>query len=72
MPVRARYSVIGMTCDHCVRSVSEELSKVPGVRDVEVNLATGAVDVTSDAPLSLDEVRGAVDEAGYALAGTPG
>jgi copper chaperone len=72
MPVRARYSVVGMTCDHCVRSVSEELSKVPGVRDVEVNLATGAVDVTSDAPLSLDEVQGAVDEAGYALAGTPG
>jgi copper chaperone len=71
MSVRARYTVVGMTCDHCVRSVSEELSKVPGVRDVEVDLATGAVDVTSDAPLPLDDVRGAVDEAGYALAGTP-
>jgi copper chaperone CopZ len=71
MSVRATYSVVGMTCDHCVRSVSEELRKVPGVRDVAVDLTTGAVDVTSDGPLPLDEVRNAVDEAGYALAGTP-
>jgi copper chaperone len=71
MSVQARYTVVGMTCDHCVRSVSEELSRVPGVRGVEVDLATGAVDVTSDGPLALEDVRSAVDEAGYELAGTP-
>ena len=71
MPVRTSYAVVGMTCEHCVRSVSEELRKVPGVRDVEVDLATGAVDVTSDAPLPIDAVRTAVDEAGYTLAGAP-
>jgi len=69
MSVRSSYTVVGMTCEHCVRSVTEELSRVPGVREVRVDLATGAVDVTSDAPLPLDEVRTAVDEAGYALAG---
>jgi copper chaperone CopZ len=71
MSVRASYAVVGMTCDHCVRSVREELLRVPGVREVQVDLATGAVDVTSDAPLPLEQVAGAVDEAGYALAGTP-
>jgi copper chaperone CopZ len=70
--VRASYTVVGMTCDHCVRSVSEELGKVRGVRDVEIDLATGAVAVTSDAPLPIDEVRTAVDEAGYTLAVTTG
>jgi copper ion binding protein len=69
MSVRASYTVVGMTCDHCVRSVSEELGKLPGVRDVAVDLATGTVDVTSDEALPADEVRAAVDEAGYELAG---
>jgi copper chaperone CopZ len=71
MSVRATYTVVGMTCDHCVRSVGDELRKVPGVRAVEVDLATGAVDVTSDGPLPVERVASAVDEAGYTLAGTP-
>ena len=71
MSVRASYAVVGMTCDHCVRSVTEELTKVPGVREVHVDLASGAVEVTSDAPLPREQVAGAVDEAGYTLAGTP-
>ncbi len=59
------YVVEGMTCGHCVRSVSTELSKVPGVRDVAVDLATGEVAVTSEGPLDEQAVRAAVVEAGY-------
>ncbi len=62
------YRVTGMTCDHCVRAVTTELVLVPGVRSVDVDLADGAVTVTSDGPLDLDVVREAVDEAGYVLA----
>lgn len=66
------YSVTGMTCSHCVASVTEELSALDGVTDVVVDLAAGgtsAVTVTSDAPLDTAQVAAAVDEAGYALAG---
>lgn len=69
MPVTNTYSVTGMTCGHCVQAVTGELTKLPGVRDVQVELSTGAVSVTSDGPLPIDEVRAAVDEAGYELAG---
>ena len=61
------YTVIGMTCGHCVNAVSGEVGQLPGVTDVRVDLATGAVTVTSDRPLDDDEVRAAVDEAGYEL-----
>ena len=62
-----RYTVTGMTCAHCVRAVTDEVSRLPGVRQVDVDLTTGAVDVTSDQPLPTDAVRAAVDEAGYEL-----
>jgi copper chaperone CopZ len=65
----ATYTVNGMTCGHCVSAVTGELSVLPGVHDVRVELATGQVSVDSDGPLPLDEVRVAVDEAGYELAG---
>ncbi|MEY4170270.1 MAG: hypothetical protein RLZ94_1343 [Actinomycetota bacterium] len=61
------YRVTGMTCDHCVRAVTTELVLLPGVRSVDIDLAEGAVTVTSDGPLDQEEVREAVDEAGYAL-----
>ncbi len=61
------YSVVGMTCDHCVRSVSAEVTALPGVTDVQVDLPTGRVTVTSDG-LETDQVRDAVEQAGYALA----
>ena len=67
---RRTYTVTGMTCGHCVRSVTTELSALPGVRDVSVDLDAGAtsqVVVVSDAPLDTEAVRGAVDEAGYKL-----
>lgn len=63
------YTVSGMTCGHCVSSVTEELTAVAGVTDVDVQLATGAVTVTSTRELSRDEVAAAVTEAGYALVG---
>ena len=62
------YTVTGMTCGHCVSSVTEELSELPGVTDVQVELETGRLTVTAAEPLGADAVRAAVEEAGYALA----
>ena len=62
------YTVAGMSCEHCVRAVTEELTKLDGVRRVEVDLASGAVSVESDAPLDDAAVAAAVDEAGYEVA----
>ena len=62
------WSVTGMTCGHCVASVTEELGELDGVQDVSVVLDTGAVTVTSTQPLDRAEVQAAVEEAGYALA----
>ena len=61
------YRVEGMTCDHCVRAVRAEVGAIEGVSEVEVDLTTGEVAVTSDAPLDAAAVRAAVDEAGYEL-----
>lgn len=61
------YSVSGMTCDHCVSAVTGELTKIPGVQNVVVNLADQKVTVTSSAPVELVQVRAAIDEAGYEL-----
>lgn len=62
------YGVVGMSCGHCVTAVTNEISRIPGVRSVDVDLASGAVTVTSDAPLDDAVVARAVDEAGYELA----
>ncbi len=62
--------VTGMTCGHCVAAVTEELTALDGVQEVHVELvADGAstVTVTSDAPLTDDALRAAIDEAGYEL-----
>ncbi|PXY28247.1 heavy-metal-associated domain-containing protein [Prauserella muralis] len=61
------YTVTGMTCEHCVRSVTEEVGAIDGVTDVAVDLPTGEVVVTSDQELGADEMRAAVEEAGYQL-----
>lgn len=62
------YTVTGMTCAHCARSVTEELNEINTVSDVAVDVDTGAVTVTSAEPLSDADVRAAVEEAGYQLA----
>lgn len=61
------WTVTGMTCEHCVASVTEEVSEIPGVSDVQVDLASGALSVSGDEPVSEDAVRAAVVEAGYQL-----
>ena len=63
----AVYTVSGMTCGHCVTSVTEEVGAIDGVQKVDVVLETGAVTVTSAAPLSVEAVQAAVAEAGYTL-----
>ena len=66
------YQVSGMTCEHCVRAVTEELTRLDGVREVSVALipeGSSAVTVTSDGPLPAGTVAAALDEAGdYRLA----
>jgi copper chaperone CopZ len=66
-PSTATLHVLGMTCDHCVAAVRGELSAVPGVTAVDVDLASGVVTVHGD---GLDDgaLRAAVDEAGYGVA----
>lgn len=61
----ATYTVAGMTCGHCVGSVKEEVGAIAGVTGVDVDLETGAVTVTSEAPLDESRFRAAVEEAGY-------
>ena len=61
-------TVTGMTCGHCVASVTEELSELEGVESVDVVLETGRVTVLSEQPLDPEAVAGAIAEAGYALA----
>ncbi|WP_448072965.1 heavy-metal-associated domain-containing protein [Georgenia yuyongxinii] len=66
------YTVTGMTCGHCVGSVTEEVGKLAGVQKVDVDLVAGGesrVTVTTEADLALEDVRAAVDEAGYELTG---
>lgn len=58
------YTVYGMTCDHCVLSVTEEVSEVEGVDGVDVDLATGRLTLTG-ARYSDDQIKQAVVEAGY-------
>ena len=61
------WTVTGMHCGHCVASVTEEISELPGVESVDVVLETGAVTVTSAQPVTREQVDAAVREAGYAL-----
>ncbi|MGY2082448.1 heavy-metal-associated domain-containing protein [Blastococcus sp. SYSU DS0539] len=69
MSTTASYTVTGMTCGHCVNSVTEEVSQVPGVTGVDVDLATGGLTVTSEQPVDESAVRAAVEEAGYEVSG---
>jgi copper chaperone len=63
----SEYIVTGMVCQHCVSAVTQELSAIERVTDVQVDLATGQVTVTSDGPLDDAAVRAAIDEAGYEI-----
>jgi copper chaperone len=65
MSTTSTYRVTGMTCGHCVAAVTEELFGLPGVQGVDVDLASGRVEVVSAEPLDDDAVMVAVQEAGY-------
>lgn len=68
MPQSQTYTVTGMTCGHCVASVTEEVGEIACVSEVSVVLETGEVTVSSDQGVADDSVRAAVEEAGYQLA----
>jgi copper chaperone len=61
------YTVAGMTCGHCVSAVTEEVSKIPGVVEVRIDLSSGALEVAGSSPVDDDAVEEAVHEAGYEL-----
>lgn len=61
------YTVKGMTCGHCVQAVTDEITKVDGVTQVDVDLDSGRVTVQSESAPDTEAVRAAVDEAGYEL-----
>ena len=62
------YPVTGMTCEHCVRAVTEEVRRIEGVADVMVGLPTGALTISSSQPVEEAAVAEAVEQAGYRLA----
>lgn len=68
MSMTSTYTVNGMTCGHCVRSVTEEVGKIEGVTKVDVDLASGRVTVQSEGPVDDTAFADAVDEAGYEVA----
>ena len=62
-------AVTGMTCDHCAGAVRAEISKLPGIINVDVDVAAGTVRITGD-PLPGDApLREAIEEAGYGFTG---
>jgi len=62
------YTVVGMTCNSCAMTVTEEVKEVPGVQDVTVELSTGTLTVASESDLDPALIKTAVEEAGYKLA----
>lgn len=71
MSTTITYTVTGMSCGHCENSISKELSTLAGVTEVAADAKAGTVTVSSTAPLDEEQVRAAVDEAGYELVGRP-
>lgn len=61
------FTVTGMSCEHCTKSVTEELTELGGVTDVQVSLDDGRVEVTSEQGLTERAAKDAVEEAGYEI-----
>ena len=68
MTTTSTFTVVGMTCGHCVRSVKGEVAKIDGVESVAVDFKSGTVTVESTAPIPDEAFAAAVDEAGYEVA----
>lgn len=58
------YRVQGMTCEHCVNAVTEEVNSIPGVDEATVDLAQGSLRISSAQPIDFAKITAAVDEAG--------
>lgn len=67
----ATYTVSGMTYNHCVESVTEEISKIAGVTEVDVDLTNGRLTVAAVGAVDDAAIAAAVDEAGYTVVPTP-
>lgn len=61
------FRVEGMTCDHCRNVVTTEISAVPDVEKVTVDIESGTVTVSATQPVDRSDIATAVDEAGYTL-----
>lgn len=66
--MKQRITVTGMTCQNCVRHVTEAVTSLPGVRSVDVNLESGEVQLDAEREVPRQELSAALDEAGYSLA----
>jgi copper chaperone CopZ len=59
-----------MTCDHCVNAVTEEISKIPGVTEVKIDLHVGEISqvaINAGIGISDADIAAAVEEAGYSI-----
>ncbi len=62
------YRVPDVSCDHCVRAITEELTKLSGVTEVDVNLESRLVTVRHDDSVSDEQIREGIADAGYDIA----
>ncbi|MFJ6775844.1 heavy-metal-associated domain-containing protein [Kitasatospora sp. NPDC091257] len=69
MSTTITYTVSGMSCGHCEKAISEEVSALAGVTGVAADSTAGTVTISSAAPLDDEQVRAAIDEVGYELVG---
>lgn len=65
--IRSIYAVTGIVCEHCARTITDELEHIAGVSSIEVDIGAGSVIVVSNRLLDVAEVRAAIEEAGYEL-----
>jgi copper chaperone CopZ len=62
------FTVTGMSCGHCVASVTEEVKTLPGVSEVTIVLASGQVSVTVEEPIDPSDLSRVISGAGFQLA----
>ncbi len=63
--IEQTYRVPDVSCDHCVRAITDELSRLPGVDRVEVDLAAKLVRIEHDGSVAEAQLRAGIEEAGY-------
>lgn len=58
----------GMSCQHCSQAVSRALNEIPGISEVKVDLSAGVATFTESSPVSMDDVRAAIERIGFEVA----